>query len=133
MIFAGINARILASPLADPFYKCNRLINAHRPAGIVAIFFEIEHEQDASRSRCWIGLRPGIGNDAQKMIGLPDRIGRVAVMVGAPEQPGPGRRLLSQSIVRIACEWRVTGLMNYAHDAFGLHPRKIDPHCVVVR
>src|SRR4029453_2926809 len=102
MIFAGVNAWILASSLANPFDECNRLINAHRPAGIVAIFFEIEHEQNASRSRCWIGLRPGTGNDAQKMIGLPDRIGCIAVMVGAPEQPGPGRRLLPKGVGR----WR---------------------------
>ncbi len=54
-------------------------------------------------------------------------------MVGAPEQPGPGRRLLPQGVVRIARERRITGFMNYADDAFGLHPGKIDPHCVVVR
>ena len=81
----------------------------------------------------WIGLCPGTGNDPQKMIGLPNRIGRIAVMVGAPEQPRPGRRLLPQGVVRIARERRVTGFMNHAHNAFGLHPGKIDPHCVVVR
>jgi hypothetical protein len=45
MIFAGINARIFARPLAYPFYECHRLIDPHRAAGIMTVFFEIEHQQ----------------------------------------------------------------------------------------
>ncbi len=133
MIFAGINSRILAGPLANPLHECNRLIDPHRAAGIMTIFFEIKYEQDTRRSRRRIGLLPRSGHDAQEMIGLPDRIGRIAVVIGAPEQPGPSRCLLSHSVIRIARERRITGFVDHAQDAFGFHPGKIDPHRVVVR
>src|ERR1051325_9109309 len=116
MIFARVNTRKLARPLANSFDECDRLINTHCAAGIMTIFFEIEHEQDAFRSRGGIGLGPCIGNDAKKMIGLPDRIARIPVMIGAPEQSGPSRGLLSHGVMRIALERRVTGFMDHADD-----------------
>ena len=47
IIFAGINAGIFAGAFVDPLDERDRLIDPHRAAGIMAILFEIEHEQDA--------------------------------------------------------------------------------------
>src|SRR5439155_15157959 len=46
IIFAGINPRIFAGPLVNPFDECHRLIDPHRAARIMTVLFEIEHQQD---------------------------------------------------------------------------------------
>ena len=44
---SGYGRSVAVGALVNPLYERDRLIEAHRAAGIMAIFFEIEHEQDA--------------------------------------------------------------------------------------
>src|SRR5438128_12244911 len=44
--FAAVNAGIFSGALFDSFYESGRLSRAHRTARIMAVYFEIEHEQN---------------------------------------------------------------------------------------
>ena len=111
MIFAGINARIYAGALANSLSKSNCLI---RPASC-------HRDNDHSfRNRApaehpdgradGIGLRPGTGYNAKKMIGLADRISGVAIVIRAPEQARLQRAHLPIEIFRIALKPRIASL-----------------------
>src|SRR5438132_480060 len=67
------------------------------------------------------------------MIGLPNRITCIGIVVRTPEQTGLERSHLSVQIFRVACERRVRGFMNYADDALAFHRAKIRTHHVVMR
>ena len=133
MVFAGIKAWIFARALANALDEGDRLIGAHRSAGIMTILFEIEHEQDTSRTRRRIGLRPCAGDNAEKMIGLSDGIGSVRVVIGAPEQTRVRGSLLPKDVLRIALERGIRGFMNYTDNSFVFHRHEIGTHQVVMR
>src|ERR1043166_455788 len=87
MVFAGINTGIHTGALANAFNERNCLIRPHRSARIVAVFLEIEYQQNArARPNCGVRLRPGTGDNTQEMIGLPNGITSVCVMICSPEQ-----------------------------------------------
>ena len=67
------------------------------------------------------------------MLGLPDRIRRVGVMISAPEQTRPSRGLLPRGVLRIAIEPRIGRLMNDADNALASHRGKVRTHQVVMR
>src|SRR5262249_914023 len=86
IIFAPIYAGIYPSAFANSFNERNCLISAHRSARVVTVFFKIEYWQNTSAgAHDRIGLLPCIRHDAEKMIGLADRIRGVAIMIRAPE------------------------------------------------
>src|SRR5205809_6037316 len=133
MVFAGINSGIPAGALADPFNEGNRLVGAHRAAGIMTILFEIQHEQDPIGTRQWVGLGPCAGDHTEKMIGLPDRIGRVSIMISAPEQTRPSGGLLPCEGLRITIEPLIGCLINNTEDDFALHRGTARTHQIVMR
>src|SRR5438552_14189618 len=67
------------------------------------------------------------------MIGLRNRIGAVAKMVRAPQQPGLRRGRLSLKISPVALQAREGRFVNDADDALAFHRDKIDPHQIVMR
>src|SRR5450755_2526280 len=64
-VFATVDAGIIAGAFANAFDESNGLIDPHRAAGIVAVLFKIENQEDAVLAR----IRQGRLNDAQEMIG----------------------------------------------------------------
>src|SRR5205814_2803337 len=133
MVFTRIKARIFSGALVNSLNEGNRLIGTHCAAGIMTVLFEIEHEQDARRTRQRSGLRPRVSDNTQKMIGLPHGIGRISVMISAPKQARLDGGLLSGGILRIAIETRVGRLMNDADNPLAFHCGKIRPHQIVMR
>src|SRR5438874_6125777 len=71
-ILASVNAGIFSGPLLDAFDKARGLSGAHRAAGIVTVFFEIEHEQNTARLET--GTSPVRSDDIEAMFGLTNGI-----------------------------------------------------------
>ena len=67
------------------------------------------------------------------MLGLFDRISRIAEMVGAPKQSGARRRCLARAVIGIAVKPRISRFVNHGDDAFALHRFEIDSHAIVMR
>src|SRR5205814_10662929 len=99
MVFAGIKARIFSGALVNSLNEGNRLIGTHCATGIMTVLFEIEHEQNARRTRQRSVLRPRVGDNTEKMIGLPHGIGRISVMISPPDRARRGGGLRSGGIV----------------------------------
>src|SRR5205809_2920822 len=133
MVFDGIKAGIFSGALANSLNEGNRLIGTHRAAGIMTVLFEIEDEQDARRPRQRTGLRPRVGDNTEKMIGLPHGIGRVSVMISSQKQARLGGGLLSGGIVHVAIEARVGRLMNDADDPYDLKRCNMQQNQVVMQ
>ena len=77
------------------------------------ILFEIEDEQNAIRmQRRSPPLRL---HHTQKMLGLTNGIGRIAEMIGTPQQAGSSCRILPGAIIRVTIETGIRGFVNHTH------------------
>ena len=85
-ILAAVNAGIFSGALFDALDKARGLIDPHGPAGIMAVLFEIEDEQDAA----WLdgGPAPTRRRRRSENARPGDRVGGVPKMISAPEQSG---------------------------------------------
>src|SRR6266404_7143168 len=73
------------------------------------------------------------GDRCDEMIGLRNRIGAVAKMVRAPQQPGLRRGRLSLKISPVALQARKCRFVNDADDAFVFHSDEIGADQIVMR
>src|SRR5438105_9947552 len=67
------------------------------------------------------------------MFRLANGIGRVAVMISAPEQAGADRGGLPLAVIRIAIEARIGAFVNDADNSLPLHRGKVHSHQIVMR
>jgi hypothetical protein len=123
----------MAGTLFYALSKSHRLLDPHRPSGVVAVLFEIEHEQDLFGPTRRIGRAPGGRNRAQEEIRLVNRIARVRKVVRAPKKTGARRLSLASGIFIVAHVSRIGGFMYHTNNALVLHLLEIDPHQVVMR
>ena len=72
-------------------------------------------------------------HNIQKMLGLTNGIGRIAEMIGTPEQAGASRLILPGTVIGIMIETGIRGFVNHCYDAFVFHPLEVRAHKVVVR
>ncbi len=131
-ILAPINTWIGSSPLPDPLDECRRLIGAHRPSWVMPIFLEIQNQEHAGRTRSCASTGPCRRDNRQKVIGLPNGIGRVAKMVCAPKKAGAGRVLLAETVLGIPVKTRECRFVNDSDYALGFHGAEFRSHEVVV-
>jgi len=136
-IFAGVDPGIFSSALFDPFNERDRLRDAHRAARVMAVLFEIEHQQHASaaffRIICLRDRRMRRTDDGEEMIGLRNWIRAVTEMIRAPQQTSLRRGGLSLKISPVALQARKCRFVNDADDAFVFHSDEIGVDQIVVR